>query len=367
MSKVYLKDVVARIKDKVDKDNADLEYYIGGEHFDNGEIQITKKGVIAGSTIGPAFHMKFVPGDVLLMSRNPHLRKAGVVDFEGICSDVSYVCRTKDENVLMQRFLPFIFQSDDFWRFAEENKKGSTNFFLNWSDFEKYEFNLPPIETQRKLVEILWSFEDTKTAYKKLLEKTDELVKSQFIEMFGEPYSENEKWPTEPFGELTNSFNNTRKPVKEGDRRNMQGPYPYYGATGIVDYVNDYKLDGTYLLISEDGKALEFRNYDIAFIATGKIWVNNHAHVVQSKGKVSLEYLQYYFKYLDISDWVSGIDQKKLNRANLDIIPIMVPPEELITQFDEFVRQSDKSKFELKQAITDVDNLAKALMQQELK
>ena len=168
--------------------------------------------------------------------------------------------------------------------------------------------------------------------------------KSQFIEMFGEPYSENEKWPTEPFGELTNSFNNTRKPVKEGDRRNMQGPYPYYGATGIVDYVNDYKLDGTYLLISEDGKALEFRNYDIAFIATGKIWVNNHAHVVQSKGKVSLEYLQYYFKYLDISDWVSGIDQKKLNRANLDIIPIMVPPEELITQFDEFVRQSDKSK-----------------------
>ena len=163
--------------------------------------------------------------------------------------------------------------------------------------------------------------------------------------MFGEPYSENEKWPTEPFGELTNSFNNTRKPVKEGDRRNMQGPYPYYGATGIVDYVNDYKLDGTYLLISEDGKALEFRNYDIAFIATGKIWVNNHAHVVQSKGKVSLEYLQYYFKYLDISDWVSGIDQKKLNRANLDIIPIMVPPAELITQFDEFVCQSDKSKF----------------------
>ena len=69
MSKVYLKDVVTRIKDKVDKDNTDLEYYIGGEHFDNGEIQITKKGVIAGSTIGPAFHMRFVPGDVLLISK----------------------------------------------------------------------------------------------------------------------------------------------------------------------------------------------------------------------------------------------------------------------------------------------------------
>ena len=89
MPKVTLKDVVCRIKDKVDKDNTDLEYYIGGEHFDNGEITISNRGVIAGSTIGPAFHMRFMPGDVLLMSRNPHLRKAAVVDFEGICSDVS--------------------------------------------------------------------------------------------------------------------------------------------------------------------------------------------------------------------------------------------------------------------------------------
>lgn len=153
--------------------------------------------------------------------------------------------------------------------------------------------------------------------------------------MFGDPNQDTLKWNTQPFGELTVSFNNTRKPVKEGDRRNMQGPYPYYGATGIADYVNDYRLDGTYLLISEDGKALEFRNYDIAFIASGKIWVNNHAHVVQCKEPLSLIYLQYYFKYLDITDWVSGIDQKKLNRANLDSIPIMVPPEELIDQFDE--------------------------------
>ena len=74
-------------------------------------------------------------------------------------------------------------------------------------------------------------------------------------------------------GDLTICFDKYRKPVKEGDRKQMQGAYPYYGATGIVDYVNDYRLDGTYLLVSEDGKALEFRNYDIAFIASGKIWV----------------------------------------------------------------------------------------------
>lgn len=202
MARYKLSDVVMRIKDKVDKDNTDLEFYIGGEHFDNGEICITKRGVIKESTIGPAFHMRFKPGDVLLMSRNPHLRKAGVVDFEGICSDVSYVCRTKNENILMQRFLPFIFQTDDFWKFAEENKGGSTNFFLNWSDFERYEFELPSIEKQRQLTEILWAAQNTKLAYLELLRQTDELVKSQFIEMFGDPVENPKRWPKKQLQEL---------------------------------------------------------------------------------------------------------------------------------------------------------------------
>jgi type I restriction enzyme S subunit len=130
------------------------------------------------------------------------LRKAGVVDFEGICSDVSYVCRTRDENVLMQRFLPFIFQTDAFWKFAEENKGGSTNFFLNWSDFERYEFDLPSIEEQRQLTEILWAAQNAKLAYKELLRQTDELVKSQFIELFGDYVNQPIRWDCRKLQEL---------------------------------------------------------------------------------------------------------------------------------------------------------------------
>ena len=184
MPKVKLKDVVMRVKEKVDKDDTDLEYYVGGEHIDGNEICVSRRGVIQGSTIGPAFHMAFKAGDVLLMSRNPHLRKASMVDFDGICSDVSYICRTKDESVLLQSFLPFLMQTNDFWRFAEENKKGGLPFFLNWSDFERYEFELPPIEKQRELSQLLWAMQRTKQAYQNLLAKSDELVKSQFIELF---------------------------------------------------------------------------------------------------------------------------------------------------------------------------------------
>ena len=182
--RVKLGDVVSHVKDKIDKDNTSLEYYIGGEHIDSGRIVINKKAPLKGSTIGPAFHMHFMPGDVLLMSRNPHLCKASMADFEGICSDVSYVVRTKDESVFTQRLLPFVVQTKAFWRFAEENKRGGMPFFLNWKDFAEFEFSLPDPEEQEKIADLLWAAEKTKEAYEAQLALTDELVKSQFIEMF---------------------------------------------------------------------------------------------------------------------------------------------------------------------------------------
>lgn len=376
MSKVYLKDVVTRIKYKVDKDNTDLEYYIGGEHFDNGEIQITKKGVIAGSTIGPAFHMKFVPGDVLLMSRNPHLRKAGVVDFEGICSNVSYVCRTKDENILMQKFLPFIFQSDDFWKFAEKNKKGSTNFFLNWSDFENYEFILPDIETQRKLVEILWAFEDTKTAYKKLLEKTDELVKSQFIDMFG---LENDNMKT--IGDIAN--------ICRGASPRPISKYVTYSEDGVNWIkIGDVTEDDIYIThtaerITEEGakksRAVEPGDFilsnSMSFGRPYLVGINGCVH----DGWLIISDYQHYlnplFFYYELRSYVvqrqfdgsaNGSCVKNLNSDLVRKVKIHIPSMEEQLEFVEFAQQSDKSKFELKRAIENINLLIKSMIQKEL-
>lgn len=213
MAKVKLGDVVERIKEFVDKDNTHLEFYIGGEHFDEDEIKITKYGLIKGSTIGPAFHMKFMPDDVLLMSRNPHLRKAGVVDFEGICSDVSYILRTKDEKILLQSFLPYILQSNRFWNFAESNKKGSTNFFLNWSDFAKYEFDLPTIERQKELVTLLDDFTELRYAYKQYIKSADDLLQAKFVELFGNPIINTKKFETKKLIEVC-PFNNYKGDVE---------------------------------------------------------------------------------------------------------------------------------------------------------
>lgn len=384
MPKVTLKDVVCRIKDKVDKDNTDLEYYIGGEHFDNGEITISNRGVIAGSTIGPAFHMRFMPGDVLLMSRNPHLRKAAVVDFEGICSDVSYVCRTKDENVLMQRFLPFIFQTDHFWKFAEENKKGSTNFFLNWSDFEKYEFELPDIDKQRELVELLWSFVETKNSYKALLQKTDELVKSQFIEMF-----KNGNYPVVKAEDVCEFI--TKGTTPKSDEIYTKA------FDDCIPYLKVYNLSFTGEMLFWDepqyisrevheGKLARSKVYpgDVLMNIVGpplgkfalvnddfKEWnINQAIAIFRSKEMVKPKFLLHALLQPDVLgpflEQAKGVRQLNFSLEQCRNLQFPLPPLDEQQAFIDFAEQSDKSKFELKQAIEDVNNMMKVIMEQNI-
>ena len=361
MARYKLSEVVMRIKDKVDKDNTELEYYIGGEHFDNGEICITKRGVIKESTIGPAFHMRFKPGDVLLMSRNPHLRKAGVVDFEGICSDVSYVCRTRDENVLMQRFLPFIFQTDAFWKFAEENKGGSTNFFLNWSDFERYEFDLPPIEEQRRLTEILWAAQNAKLAYKELLRQTDELVKSQFIELFGRPEDNNMGWDMGTIRDIVSD-------VRYGSSRqaSSDGKYPYIRMNNIT-YGGELDLTDLKRINIPDNELAKctVRKGDVLFNRTnskelvGKTCLYDRDETMVLAGfvirvrmneKATPEFLvQYmnlpYMKELLLSMCKAACGQANINAQELQNIPIYIPPIDIQKRFIVLKQQTDKSKY----------------------
>ena len=182
--RVRFGDVVVRANTKEDRFNTDKLYYVGGEHIETGEYLVTKRGLIAGSNIGPMFYFGFRKGQVLLASRSPDLKKAGMVTFDGICSEKTFVIETRNENVLLQSFLPIIVRSEAFWEYANNNQSGSVNHFINWSTFSAYEFDLPSLEEQRQLSEIVWAMVDAQRAYKALIAASDELVKSQFVEMF---------------------------------------------------------------------------------------------------------------------------------------------------------------------------------------
>lgn len=131
------------------------------------------------------------------------------------------------------------------------------------------------------------------------------------------------QWFEKPLGEVTCNHDGKRKPVKESERK--RGPYPYYGASGIVDYVDGYIFEGRHLLIAEDGENLRTRQTPIAFIADGRFWVNNHAHIVTGNGEVITEYLHYFLQIADIQSYLTGAVMPKLTQGNLNRIPVRYP------------------------------------------
>ena len=122
-------------------------------------------------------------------------------------------------------------------------------------------------------------------------------------------------------GDLIINHDNKRIPLSARQRENIEKKYPYYGAQGIIDYVDDYLFEGKYLLIAEDGENLRSRKQPIATIVEGKFWVNNHAHIVTSTELSNLEFLCFWLNSNDISEYITGSAQPKLNQNNMNLIP----------------------------------------------
>ncbi|MDY0828541.1 restriction endonuclease subunit S [Microbacterium sp. BG28] len=125
-------------------------------------------------------------------------------------------------------------------------------------------------------------------------------------------------------GDVTVSQNSRRRPVKSTER--SSGPYPYYGASGIVDYVDSYLFEGLHLLIAEDGENLRSRTTPVAFLADGQFWVNNHAHVLQGNSFSDTRYLAYAVGQLDLSRYLTGSTQPKLTKGALESVMLDLPP-----------------------------------------
>lgn len=134
-----------------------------------------------------------------------------------------------------------------------------------------------------------------------------------------------DNWEHGTLGIITENHDGKRIPISKIKRAEIKGQYPYYGASGIIDYVNKPLFKGKYLLIGEDGANLLSRTTPIAFIADGEFWVNNHAHILKTLGRMPLEFLSYYINSIDLSEWVTGTAQPKLNQANMNKIPIPIP------------------------------------------
>ncbi len=135
-----------------------------------------------------------------------------------------------------------------------------------------------------------------------------------------------EGWVVARFGDIVVNRDGDRVPISKEFRATRKGPYDYYGASGVIDSIDDYLFDKLLLLIGEDGANLVNRSTPIAFIAKGKYWVNNHAHVIDAVSPDLLKYLEVYINAIDLKPYLTGTAQPKMNQAKMNSIPVVVPP-----------------------------------------
>lgn len=158
-----------------------------------------------------------------------------------------------------------------------------------------------------------------------------------------------------------------RKPISQSERQNKDKIYDYYGASGVIDKIDGFTHDGKFLLIGEDGANLIAKSTPIAFIAEGKFWVNNHAHVLDFLDDITKTYMKYCLNTIDIKPFISGGFQPKLNQANLNLIQIPLPPlheqEQIVVKLEELMAFCDG----LEECIKESQGYNEKLLQQVLR
>lgn len=357
MAKVKLGEVAKEYKATVN-DAVDLPV-VGLEHLIPGQVELTQWSEDADNT----FTKSFKKGQMLFGRRRAYLKKAALAPFDGICSGDITVIEAIPERI-MPELLPFVIQNDSLFDYAVEKSAGSLSPRVKWEHLKNYEFELPEMDHQRELVDLLWAMTRTKKAYKELVKQTDELVKSQFIEM-----TQGAKWHSTCMGNIATYINGAAfKPrdwSQEGKPiiriQNLNDP------TAEFNYFTG-ELDKKYLVQPGD-VLVSWATHLEAYIWNGpEAWLNQHIFkVVFDKGEVDKTFFIYAANVVlkDAFKKAHGFKatMEHIKRGDFEESEIMIPDLDVQKQFASFVQQSDKSKFELTQAISRIDDMIKALMQ----
>jgi type I restriction enzyme S subunit len=180
------------------------------------------------------------------------------------------------------------------------------------------------------------------------------------------PFNIPQNWLFQRFGEVMFNRDGERKPVSADERRGIQGQYNYYGASGVIDQVNDFLFDKSLLLIGEDGANLISRSTPIAFLAHGKYWVNNHAHVLDGITTQFLEFIALHINAISLEDYITGTAQPKMNQAKMNSIVIAIPPEaeqhRIVAKVDELMALCDQLEQQTEQSLTAHQTLVEVLL-----
>lgn len=374
MPMVKLGEVAREYKETCKGDKGDLPI-VGLEHLIPEDINLTCWSDDKENT----FTKMFRKGHVLFGRRRAYLKKAAVAPFDGICSgDITVIEAIEDK--LYPGLLPFIIQNDALFDFAVGKSAGSLSPRVKWQHLQDYEFFLPEMAKQKELAELLWAMDRTKQAYKQLISATDELVKSQFIEMFGDIKSNPMNLPIHSLGDVCT--------VERGGSPRPIDKFVTDSADGL-NWIKIGDADGSRYISRTAEKIRPEGLKKSRWVVAGDLILSNsmsfgHPYILKIDGCIhdgwlvlhfderlfDALFLQVYLElpstYQQFSSMAAGGVVNNLNSELVRKLPVFVPDIIVQKQFAAFVRQTDKSKFELNQALEALNATYKKLISENL-
>ncbi len=375
MATVKLGDIAIEAKSSNKGDKTGIRI-VGLEHLTPSNVTLSSWSEDTENT----FTKEFSKGDVLFGRRRAYLKKAAVAPFDGICSGDITVIRAIEDKVDPD-LLPFIIQNDFLFDFAVGKSAGSLSPRVKWTHLKEFAIELPLMPEQSKLAETLWSINETKNAYEDLINKTDELVKSQFIEMFGDIENNQKGYPIKQIDEFSDLFAGATPSTKVSA----------YWKNGTIPWMSSGevhmgRVTSTEKKISQLGydkcstKMVPLHTVVIALAGQGKtrgtvavteieLCTNQSLCAMVTDETVLSDYLYHNLRnrYEEIRNMCAIADGRGgLNLKIVGSIKVIVPSIEEQQQFVAFAEQSDKSKFALQEAIKDLDALTKKIIAENL-
>ena len=208
--------------------------------------------------------------------------------------------------------------------------------------FQQIDIDIPNIEIQTKIISILESIrkkiQNNNEIIGNLFEQGKSLYKSWFIDFSHFNNSMPEGSRLGKIADIIELYDSKRVPLSSGEREKMEKIYPYYGATSLMDYVDDFIFEGIYLLLGEDGTVIDDKGFPILQYVDGKFWVNNHAHILKGKSGFSVEELYLLFSLTNVKSIVTGAVQQKISQTNLKRVEVVIPPAKLLEEFDDLIQ-----------------------------
>jgi len=304
------------------------EKYVGIRNYTNEPTKIVEKNTVLFSVRAPVGKVNFTRHKACIGRGNAGLRMKNN----------------------LQEFLYYLLKQNE--KAFLNNSTGTVFDSISGNELRTFKITVPKNETeQNDIASVLSSFDDKVELLReqnKTLEATAQAIFKEWFVNFDYPDATGkmidselgeipEGWRVGKLGEVIDLFDSKRVPLASDIRAMKKGKYPYYGATSIMDYIDDYLFDGTYLLLAEDGSVMDNKGHPVLQYVWGQFWVSNHAHVIQGKNGFSTEIVYVFLKEANITSIVNGAVQLKINQENLRNFEILIPSNDLLDKFDSIL------------------------------